>query len=79
MAAVADDALNSLAFQQMRRGSIMVARVQSHVDRQRAQAFFNFIQNFRQRRYVIDVGGFNVDIHDDVVFAVYCPVLAVCD
>lgn len=52
MSAVSDDTLNSFVFQQMRHGSIMITRVQPHVGRQRAQTVFNFIQYFRQRRYI---------------------------
>ena len=45
----------------------MVSGVQSHVLGKLTQALFDFVQDFRHRGHVVDVGGLHVYIDDDIV------------
>ncbi len=72
---VADDALDSLLFQQMGDSCAVASRVQSHGLRQLSQPHLDFVGDFRKRSDVVDVGRFDVDV--DVAPAVHRPVFAV--
>lgn len=50
----------------------MAARIQSHLDRQHAQTFFNFLRNFRKRCYIINIDDFYIDFYNTLflLFAV---------
>lgn len=72
MSTASDDALYFLILQQMCHSSMMAARIQSHLDRQHAQTFFNFLRNFRKRCYIINIDDFYIDFYNTLflLFAV---------
>ena len=76
---MADDALDSLRFQQMCDPCIMITRVQSHVSGQLPQSLLCFVQDFRKWRDVVDVGRLDMYVDDYIPLAVHRPVLAVME
>ena len=57
----------------------MITCVQSHVFRQLSQPRFDFIQDFRKRGDVVDIGRFDMHVDDDVSFAVYGAMFTVME
>lgn len=61
----------------MRYPCAVVSSVQSHVFRQISQSLFDFFQDIRYRRYIIDVRRLDVYVDYYIILAVHCPVFAV--
>lgn len=79
MSSISDYALYSLAFQQMRNPCAVVSRVQSHILRQLPEPLFDFREYFGHGRYIVDIRGLYVYVHDHVMQAVYRAMLAVME
>lgn len=79
MSPISDYALYPLAFQQMRNPCAVVSRVQSHILRQLPEPLFDFCEYFGHRRYIVDIRGLYVYVHDHVMQAVYRAMLAVME
>ena len=79
MPPVADDSLDSFLLQQMGDPCTVVSGVQAHILRQLSKARLDFVEDFGDRGDVVDIGGLNVDVDDDVALAVHRPVFAVME
>ena len=77
MPPVSNDALYPVFLQQMRSLCVVISGVQTHVHGQMPKPLFNFPEDLRQRRGIVDIGRLNMHVDDDVMFAVHGTVLTV--